>query len=127
MVEDEWSYGIVSDVMCGNLQNLTEELGLPLSEEKVHEIMIPIFQAVFNLHRMNIVHRKIRPENLLLTSDRKSLKLSGFGMANFYTSSSHLSASIQVDRPPAFLAPEELGMDQPDEKSDFWSLGCILF
>ena len=70
VLEDDLNYALVYESMHGSLKDFVAEKGLPLAEEQVHKMMIPIFQAVFNCHRMGIEHRRIRPENLLLSDDR---------------------------------------------------------
>ncbi|TRY81748.1 hypothetical protein DNTS_031661 [Danionella cerebrum] len=81
--------------------------------------------AVNYLHQMNIVHRDLKCENILLTSDEQ-VKITDFGFARFVEDPSELSRTFCGSRA---YAPPEVIMGTPYEpkKFDVWSIGVVLY
>ncbi|MDI9937616.1 protein kinase [Rhodococcus sp. IEGM 1351] len=91
---------------------------LPLDESL--QLGVKIAGAVQTAHQLGIVHRDIKPTNILLT-DYDGPALSDFGIA-------HISRSLETGTgSPAYLAPEVLRGDAPSPASDVYGLGAVLF
>lgn len=96
----------------------------PLSQEQVLRMGVKIAGAVETAHRLGILHRDIKPGNILLSSYGEPA-LTDFGIAHirdaFETSKDTITAS------PAFTAPEILKGAPPTPASDVYSIGATLF
>jgi serine/threonine protein kinase len=96
-----------------------------------------ILSAVSYMHRMGIVHRDIKAENIFLTRDLCQIKIGDFGTARdvFNPDITGAGNSTSGKRKtythfvgtPHFMAPEAIDDKENDEVSDIWSLGCLLY
>ncbi len=93
------------------------------SESEVTNIMSQLCDAVDILHRNNIIHRDIKPKNVLLTSN-KIVKLIDFGTCRYYFNQP--TSREAVFSPKGYTAPEQVKF-MATPQSDIWSLGAILF
>jgi serine/threonine protein kinase/uncharacterized RDD family membrane protein YckC len=115
-------YLLMELVEGGTLQDRLERGGrLPWDEAVAH--LIPICEALAAAHAEKILHRDVKPENILLTSDGKP-RLADFGIASLRdatgATSTHITASMLHTAPETF---ENLR----DERSDLYSLASTLF
>jgi len=97
------------------------------SERLAHQIMTPLFDAVFYCHSLGIVHRDLKPENLLLDTNEletATIKISDFGLARFVTQESLATTTCGT---PGYVAPEVLSTQSYDHRCDYWSLAVIMF
>ena len=104
----------------------------PLAEDGVREIMRDVVAGLEYLHYQRIVHRDIKPDNLLRAGDG-TVKVSDFGEAKMYTIKTQGRGKSASPGTPAFIAPE-LCMSEKSPKAppegypaDVWSLGATLF
>ncbi len=79
--------------------------------------------ALGQAHRAKIIHGDVKPANILVTSERQ-VKLSDFGIAHFST---QVSGSGNLMGTPAYLSPEQILANLQDSRSDFFSLGIVLY
>lgn len=116
--------------------------GEPLSETLLRQQSIPAIRAVQILlpiadglrlaHERSIVHRDIKPGNILVSHDPESLpqpKLLDFGIAKVGQSGEgKLTQYGVVLGSPEYMSPEQaLGLDDVDARSDVWSFGIALY
>ncbi|OPJ67708.1 serine/threonine kinase-like domain-containing protein STKLD1 isoform A [Patagioenas fasciata monilis] len=96
--------------------------------EKITDMVIMSFlgqmvDALFYIHTQNIFHRNLKPSNILVTGEA-SFMLSDFGTETLMTD--EMKWKIRVEEScKSWMAPETFGFSFT-EKSDIWSLGCIL-
>ena len=81
-------------------------------------------------HRQGVIHRDVKPENLLLTRDGEVL-VADFGIGRVFDASSPeatLTRSGMLIGTPAYMSPEQaLGNEKLDGRTDIYSLGCVLY
>ncbi|GAV66796.1 Pkinase domain-containing protein [Cephalotus follicularis] len=93
----------------------------PYSEQRAANIFKDVMQVIKYCHDMGVVHRDVKPENILLTPSGK-LKLADFGLAMRISNGQTLSG---LAGSPAYVAPEVLSGNY-SEKVDIWSAGVLL-
>lgn len=96
---------------------------LPVS--KAIDIATQIAEGLAEAHRKGVVHRDIKPGNVLLTN-RGLVKIVDFGLAVLGGDPRVTRSGIAVGT-PAYMAPEQWTGMEPDPRSDIWSLGVVLF
>lgn len=77
-------------------------------------------------HAAGVVHRDIKPGNLVLDSDG-TLKVVDFGIASLAGASTSLTATGVTFGTPAYLSPEQAAGRPAEPRSDLYSLGCVLY
>jgi serine/threonine-protein kinase len=87
-------------------------------------LMLQAAEAVGYAHSQHVVHRDLKPANFIL-ADRKQLKILDFGIAR-RLDELDLGQS-GVTGTPYYMAPEQILNEQPDERSDIYSLGVTFF
>nr|XP_027202165.1 probable serine/threonine-protein kinase dyrk1 [Dermatophagoides pteronyssinus] len=116
--------------------NLYEFINI-FNGEVSHELLVEIFRqvvkAILELHKNNIVHCDIKPENILIDvmADKVEVNLIDFGVSyeinqlkQFINSQNHPDKFYIQTRP--YRAPELLLMTSINETIDWWSLGCVI-
>src|SRR5437773_1010187 len=91
-------------------------------------LMAKVVRAVQNAHGQGILHRDLKPGNILL--DRRVEPLvSDFGLAKWLDTSSHLTRTLTIFGTPGYIAPEQVNgsASKLGPASDVYSLGAILF
>ena len=96
----------------------------PLPVGKALRLGVKIAGAVESAHRLGILHRDVKPANILLT-DYGEPALTDFGIA--HVSGGFETATGTVQGSPAYTAPEVLGGDPPTPPADVYGLGATLF
>jgi hypothetical protein len=98
--------------------------GLPI--DAVVSLTIQAAEALQAAHAIHVVHRDLKPANLFVL-DGGQLKICDFGIAWAVDSTTHLTATGQTIGTPAYMSPEQCQGQQVDERSDLYSLGCVLY
>ena len=95
-------------------------LGLSTKVELIRQITA----GLAAVHKHNIIHRDIKPPNILITEDFQA-KLTDFGVARLAKSS--LTGNGDVLGSPGYMAPEILRGGKPDKRADIFSLGVLAY
>ncbi|MEU9415051.1 bifunctional serine/threonine-protein kinase/ABC transporter substrate-binding protein [Streptomyces sp. NPDC048272] len=102
---------------------IREEGRLPV--QRVAEIGSAMLDALAEAHHARIIHRDIKPDNVLLTKDR--VVLTDFGIAHLADATTRLSHSGIVIGTPQYMSPEQLEGKRPTPANDLWALGATLY
>ncbi|MEV4297171.1 serine/threonine-protein kinase [Microbispora rosea] len=121
--EDDRPWIIMQLVASRSLGQVIREDG-PLSPERTVEIGLQILDALRAAHRQGVLHRDVKPENVLLTDDGRVV-LTDFGIARLEADSTMTRTGLVGT--PAFIAPERLRGEAAQRESDLWSLGATLY
>ncbi len=115
---------VVMELLDGaNLADQVEHHG-PLPVHQVAAIGIDLLSALTAAHTVGIVHRDVKPANVMLT--QTGAKLTDFGIAHSSEDTRLTSAGLLIGS-PAYMAPERLNGHDADPATDLWALGATLF
>lgn len=123
--EDRGHHFIVMEYIRGTtLKNLIKRRGALLKEE-AQDIMKQITSAIVEAHKRGIIHRDIKPQNILVKADG-TIKVVDFGIA-LAQNSLQLTQKDSVMGSVHYLAPELARGEQASAQSDIYALGIVLF
>jgi formylglycine-generating enzyme required for sulfatase activity len=123
-IEEGRHYIVMEYVGGGSLDRLLQQQRqLPIA--RVLEIGIDLSDALIRAHRLHIIHRDIKPQNVLLAED-DTPRLTDFGVAHIGDLSSITQSGALVGTLP-YLSPEAWRFDEPDERTDIWAFGVMLY
>ncbi|KAF0718756.1 cAMP-dependent protein kinase catalytic subunit beta-like, partial [Aphis craccivora] len=118
----EWLYFIMPMVSIGTLFELVSEYGR-LSENVVRFFSAQILLGVEFLHATGLVHRNLKPENVLVNVNGY-VRLSGFGESKLI---GRASRTYSLCGTPDYMPPEMVGFRGYGLAVDYWSLGIMLY
>ena len=108
-----------------NLEELIAERGrIPLAE--VMGIARQLAAALGYAHRKGVIHRDVKPSNIILHEEDQLPLLTDFGIALAATDS-RLTESGKIFGSPVYMSPEQLEGKDLDHRSDLYSLGAVIF
>ena len=98
-----------------------------LSPGEIADLGAKIAEALGYAHSKGVVHRDVKPGNILVRSDGKP-KITDFGIARIEDTAEHLRTQAgEVLGTPAYMSPEQVLSEPVDGRSDIFSLGIILY
>jgi serine/threonine protein kinase len=115
---------VMKHVAARSLQEIIEERG-PLPPAEVARIGLHVLDALGAAHALGIVHRDVKPANVLVGPDGSGC-LTDFGIATT-TGDSSLTTHGALIGSPSYMAPERAHGDEPRPPVDLWSLGATLY
>ena len=125
--EHEGIYYLVFEFINGQALDklLKAQQGRAMEIIEALELFIPMSQALNYAHEHGIVHRDVKPANVMLT-DKKEIKVSDFGIA-FVEMSQTLTQPGQVVGTVFYFSPEQARGEKVDRRADIYSLGIVLY
>ena len=127
-VQNETYYIVMEYVSGGTLKDRLEALALKgerLSLATAVQIVLEIADALSYAHSRSMVHRDIKPGNIMINADGRAV-LTDFGIAKILSGPSYTATGAMIGT-PAYMSPEQ-GLGQPgDERSDLYSLGVLFY
>ena len=107
-------------------RNLADEIASgPLAIARVREVGGEILAALAAAHDAGIIHRDVKPHNVLLAEDGQA-KLGDFGIAKTVDNLDH-GRTTELIATPGYLAPERLAGEPASCRSDLYSVGVLLY
>ena len=129
--DNQYHYLVMDLIEGGDLMDFITNNGV-VPEDAAIEIATQFLSAVSYMHSINISHRDIKPDNILIAQDEPVIvKVSDFGLAKIAQSGSHLKTFCGT---LAYLVPEVFAHKQDprirknySDKVDIWSIGCMVY
>ncbi|TFV62492.1 UNVERIFIED_ORG: serine/threonine protein kinase [Bacillus sp. AZ43] len=115
---------VMKHVAAPSLQEILEQRG-PLPPPDVARIGLDVLDALEAAHAIGIVHRDVKPANVLVDGDGRAC-LTDFGIATT-TGDSSLTTQGALIGSPSYMAPERAHGEEPRPPVDLWSLGATLY
>lgn len=133
LLDDQTPF-LVMELVRG--ETLTEKLkrttNLPINE--AIPMFVQICRGLAHAHQLGVVHRDIKPSNIMMLDDvpagtEGSVKILDFGIATFAPEDDErsLTHTTEISGSPLYISPEQCSGGRVDNRSDIYSLGCVLF
>jgi tRNA A-37 threonylcarbamoyl transferase component Bud32/GAF domain-containing protein len=129
------AYLVMELVRGHDLRHVLQREG-PLDARRTVRILTAVCDAIQAAHRDGVLHRDLKPENILLPDGAVEVKVLDFGVAKLiseetdgdtHPASATLTAAGSVLGTPAYMAPEQLRGEVPDQRTDVFALGVIAY
>ena len=120
VIEEKNKIVLIQEFVFG--KTLFEVIERELEETEVESVMIQLIDVVAHAHDIGIIHRDIKPGNIIVKPDG-TLKLLDFGAAK-ELKDKEISDTVTGSRP--FMSPEQI-MGKSQRRSDVWALGVVMY
>jgi beta-lactam-binding protein with PASTA domain/tRNA A-37 threonylcarbamoyl transferase component Bud32 len=124
--EDGSTYFIVMEFIEGRPLSAILRSGGPMHPDRATEIAADVAAALAYAHRHDVVHRDVKPGNVLIT-DEGLVKVTDFGIARALNTEESLTQTGAVMGTATYFSPEQAEGLGVDRRSDIYSLGVVLF
>jgi serine/threonine-protein kinase len=124
---DNLVYFVMAYIKGDNLGQRLQQHG-PMAPVEVRRILREVADALAYAHHRNVIHRDIKPDNIIIDEETGRAMVTDFGIARALTDSgdSRLTATGMAIGTPAYMSPEQSAGDQAiDGRSDLYSLGVV--
>jgi serine/threonine-protein kinase len=118
-------YLVMPFVACESLQQRLDRQG-PLDVKDVLRIGLQAASGLAAAHAQGLVHRDVKPANILLETSVDRVMLTDFGLARAVDDATLTRTGI-IAGTPQYMSPEQAGGDAVDHRSDLFSLGSVLY
>lgn len=123
-VEGDVYYIVMEYINGKTLKDIIKEKG-KLSNDETLDIAMKVVDALINAHSNKVIHRDIKPHNIMVTGDGR-VKVTDFGIARAATSST-ITSTNSVIGSAHYFSPEQARGGYTDEKSDIYSVGIMMY
>jgi formylglycine-generating enzyme required for sulfatase activity len=123
--QDDLSYIVMQYIQGGTLKDL---MGRPVPLKEAARFVGEIASALDYAHQRGILHRDVKPANVLIDQERNGWSLlSDFGLARMVEGTSQLTGSGVGIGTPQYMSPEQGQGQEVDLRTDIYSLGVVLY
>ena len=125
--KDNLVYFVMAYIKGDNLGQRLQQHG-PIPPVEVRRILREVADALAYAHNRNVIHRDIKPDNIIIDEETGRAMVTDFGIARALTDSgdSRLTATGMAIGTPAYMSPEQSAGDRAiDGRSDLYSLGVV--
>jgi len=123
-VTQNFYYIVMAYVDGGSLKDLINQG--PLEMDYAASLAAQLADALDHAHKQGIVHRDVKPNNVLITRDGRPL-LTDFGIAKALHESQGLTRTGTSIGTPEYMAPEQIQGQKVDGRTDIYALGIVLY
>ena len=112
-----------------NLKNYLDEFkknDILIEENILYEIIKQLCIGIKEIHNKNVIHRDLKPENIFM-NENKDIKIGDFGISKLFNRNKKFSETENRAGSTDYMAPEIIIKGIYNEKSDMYSLGCIIY
>ena len=124
IIEDDRPWIVMELVRARSLQDVIDDDG-PVAPRTAADIGRQVLAALSHAHRAGILHRDVKPSNVLITEDGRAV-LTDFGIAQVEGDAA-LTQTGLVMGSPAYIPPERVQGERAVPASDLWALGATLY
>ncbi len=123
--QEDLSYLVMEFLPSGTLKN---RMGSPIPWGEAARMLVPVAHALQFAHENHIIHRDVKPSNILLTASGEPM-LTDFGIAKLLEEDQtmELTAAGTNVGTPEYMAPEQLLGDSYDHRADIYALGVVYY
>eukprot|EP00753_Platysulcus_tardus_P013488 PLAT3688.1.p1 GENE.PLAT3688.1~~PLAT3688.1.p1 ORF type:complete len:671 (+),score=253.23 PLAT3688.1:3-2015(+) len=119
---------LVTELMAGSLEQVIDDDKQPLELPLIARISRQLAAGLAFLHAQAVVHRDVKPSNVLHNSSLQLFKIADFGMARLMEEhSKHLTSTAVVGGTPTYMAPEQISHKHYTQSVDVWAYGIVLW
>jgi serine/threonine protein kinase len=122
--KDDLLYLAMACIDGGSVADRLEKEG-PLPIGDASRIIAEVASALAHAHKRGVIHRDIKPQNVLLDGDSGRALVTDFGIAR--TTDSSLTATGMFVGTPTYLAPEQVTGEPSDHRADIYALGVMAY
>src|SRR3712207_5897838 len=122
---EDGTYFMAMEYVPGGTLKERINKGAPLDPHEAAGIASQVAEALAEAHQRGIVHRDIKPQNVLLTATGEA-KVADFGIARAVSARTMTEANLVLGT-AAYMSPEQVGGERVGLQSDLYSLGVVLY
>ncbi|MBX3451680.1 MAG: protein kinase [Planctomycetaceae bacterium] len=123
--EQKLPYLVMECIVGQSLQQKIDNVG-PLRLTEILRIGHQIAEGLAAAHRQGLIHRDIKPGNVLLENGVERVKITDFGLARAADDAA-ITRTGEVSGTPQYMSPEQAKGERVDARSDLFSLGCVMY
>jgi serine/threonine protein kinase/beta-lactam-binding protein with PASTA domain len=125
--EDQGTIFLAMELVPGHTLRDTIAKEAPMSPERALAILDPVLSALASAHRNGLIHRDVKPENVLIADDGR-IKVADFGLARAVNAETqHTATGGVLIGTVSYLAPELVVDGKADARADVYAAGVVLF
>ncbi|WP_322936565.1 Stk1 family PASTA domain-containing Ser/Thr kinase [Nocardioides bizhenqiangii] len=125
--EDRGTIFLAMELVPGHTLRDTIAKEAPMSPERALSILDPVLSALASAHRSGLIHRDVKPENVLIADDGR-IKVADFGLARAVSAETqHTATGGVLIGTVSYLAPELVVDGKADARADVYAAGVVLY
>ncbi|WP_372733325.1 Stk1 family PASTA domain-containing Ser/Thr kinase [Nocardioides sp.] len=123
---DDGTVFLAMELISGHTLRDTISKEAPMAPAKALRLLEPVVSALASAHRAGLVHRDVKPENVLIADDGR-VKVADFGLAKAVSANTRHTATGVLIGTVSYVAPELVVEGSSDARADVYAVGVILY
>lgn len=129
--DDHGTLYLAMELVSGGTLREVVTAQAPMPPARALALLQPVLAALAAAHRAGLIHRDVKPENVLIADDapsiQQSVKVADFGLARAVTAETQHTSSGVLIGTVSYIAPEIVTEGRADERADVYSAGVLLY